>query len=238
MPYTRISAFASASTDFVGEVIGGLRVTDTAVILLNGVAGIEVGTESVCRIAKENNNARIFFVNRMDKEHANFDKVYEMTKDRFGSGVAMLQFPVNEGEKFDSIIDVVKMKMYKFNKDKSGKFSTEAIPSDLTDRAADLRNSLMETVSENDEKLLDIFCDVGQLTDEQLLKGLREQLVAGDIIPMICGAAEQNMGVSQLMDLIIDACPSPADKPAVEGVKPNTSDKEPGKITQMLLSLH
>ena len=213
-------------SDFVGEVIGGLRVTDTAVILLNGVAGIEVGTETVNRIAKENNNARIFFVNRMDKEHANFDKVYEMAKERFGSGVVMLQFPVNEGEGFDSIVDVVKMKMYKFDKDKSGKFSTEAIPPDLADRAAELKNSLMEAVSENDEELLDIFCDAGELTDEQLIRGLREQIAAGNIIPIICGAAEQNMGVAQLMDLIVAACPSPADRPAVEGVKPNSSDKE------------
>lgn len=217
-------------SDFVGEVIGGLRVTDTAIVLLNGVAGIEVGTETVCRVAEEYNNARVIFVNRMDKEHADFNKVFEMTKERFGSGVAMLQFPVNDGEDFDSIVDIIKMKMYKFNKDKSGKFTTEAIPGDLADRATDLRNSLMETVSENDEELLDIFCEAGELTDEQLINGLREQVVAGNIYPMICGSAEQNMGVQQLMDLITEVCPSPADRPLVEGLKPKTNDKETREV--------
>ncbi len=218
-------------SDFVGEVIGGLRVSDAAVVLLNGVSGIEVGTETVYRIVEEDHLSRVFFVNRLDKEHADFDKVYQMARDRFGSGVAMLQFPVNQGEGLDSIVDILKMKMIKFKDDKSGQYSEEEIPADLKDRAEEMKNELMETVSENDEELLDIFCDVGELTEEQLIKGLRDQVVAGNIYPMVCGAAEKNIGVNQLLDLLVNMCPSPADRPEVEGVKPKTSDKEIRKIS-------
>ncbi len=212
-------------SDFIGEVIGALQVVDTAIVLLNGVAGIEVGTETVFRLAEEKQIPRVFFVNRLDKEHADFNKVYEMTRDRFGNAVAALQFPINEGEAFDSVVDVVKMKLLKFEKNKSGQFTEEPIPGELQDRAAELRNALMESVSENDEELLNIYCDVGELTDEQLKNGLRTQVIAGNIFPLICGAATANMGVHQLLDLIVNFAPSPEDRPKAEGVKPRTAEK-------------
>lgn len=211
-------------SDFIGEVIGAFQVVDTAVVLLNGVAGIEVGTETVVRLAEEKQIPRIFFVNRLDKEHADFDKVYEMTKERFGNAVAVLQFPANEGEAFDSIVDILKMKLLKFEKNKSGKFAEQPIPEEFADRAAELRNALMETVSENDEQLLEIYCDAGELTDEQLKSGLRKQVVASNIFPLICGAATANIGVHQLLDLLINLGPSPADRPKVQGTKPGTDE--------------
>ena len=212
-------------SDFVGEVISALEVCDAIVILLNGVAGIEVGTETVYRLTDQKKVPRLFFVNRLDKEHADFDKVLEMTRSRFGNVVTALQFPVNEGEGFDRLIDIVKMKLIKFEKNKSGKFTEEPIPSDLADRAAELRNALMETVSENDEELLNIFCDTGELTDEQLKTGLRNQILNCNIFPVVCGAATANIGVHQLLDLITAEGPSPSDRPKAEGVKPGKSDK-------------
>ncbi len=211
-------------SDFVGEVIGALQVCDTAVILVNGVAGIEVGTETAFRLAEQKKIPRVFFVNRLDKEHADFNKVLEMTQQRFGNSVVAIQFPVNEGEGFDSVVDIVKMKMLRFEKNKSGKFTEEPIPADLADQAADLRNSLMETISENDEELLNIFCDVGELTDEQLKTGLRNEIIKGNVLPVVCGAATENIGVLQLLDLIGSGCPSPLDRPKVEGLKPKTSE--------------
>jgi len=218
-------------SDFIGEVIGALQVCDAAIILLNGVAGIEVGTESVYRIAEKRQIPRLFFVNRLDKEHADFSKVFKMTKDRFGNAVVALQFPANEGEAFDSVVDVVKMKMLKFEKNKSGKFTEAPIPDSLVDRAAELKNTLMETISENDEELLDIYCDVGELTDEQLKAGLRNQIIAGNIFPVVCGAATVNMGVHQLVDLIVNGCPSPADRSPSEGMKPGTSETVTREVT-------
>ncbi len=213
-------------SDFVGEVIGAMRVSDAAIVLLNGVSGIEVGTESVYRIAEKNEIPRMFFVNRLDKEHANFAKVYDMTKERFGNSVAALQFPVNEGnEKFDSIVDIIKMKLLKFEKNKSGKFTEEAIPAEFADRAEELRNELMEAVSENDEELLDIFCDKGELTDEQLKQGLRKSIISGNLFPIMCGVATENIGTRPLLDLVVSTFPSPADMPEAVGVKPGASDE-------------
>jgi elongation factor G len=212
-------------SDFVGEVISAYEVCDAVIVLLNGVAGIEVGTETVFRLAEQKNLPRLFFVNRLDKENANFNRVFEMAKARFGSSVVALQFPVNEGEAFDSIVDLVKMKLLKFEKNKSGKFTEEPIPDNLADRAAEMRNALMETISENDEQLLNVFCETGELTDEQLKTGLRNELVKGNIFPVVCGAATANIGVHQLMDLVVNACPSPLDRPKIEGVKPGTTEK-------------
>lgn len=211
-------------SDFVGEVISSLRVCDAVTIVLSAVAGIEVGTETVHALAEERKIPRVFFVNRMDKEHANFQRVLDMLKKRFGNAVTALQFPVNEGEAFDRVIDIVKMKMIKFEKNKSGKAVEEAIPADLLERATKMRNALMEAVSENDEELLNIFCEVGELTDDQLKAGLRQQVVSCNIFPVVCGAATANLGVTQLLDLIINYCPSPLDRSKAEGVKPNTSE--------------
>lgn len=211
-------------SDFVGEVISSLRVCDAVTIVLSAVAGIEVGTETVYALAEERKIPRVFFVNRMDKEHANFQRVLDMLKKRFGNAVTALQFPVNEGEAFDRVIDIVKMKMIKFEKNKSGKAVEEAIPADLLERATKMRNALMEAVSENDEELLNIFCEVGELTDDQLKAGLRQQVVSCNIFPVVCGAATANLGVTQLLDLIINYCPSPLDRSKAEGVKPNTSE--------------
>ncbi len=211
-------------SDFIGEVIGALQVCDAAVILLNGVAGIEVGTESAFRIAEEKKIPRLFFVNRLDKEHANFNKVLEMTQKRFGNAAVALQFPVNEGEAFDKVVDVLKMKLIKFETNKSGKFTEEPIPADLVDRATKMRTSLMETISENDEKLLDIFCNTDELTDEQLKNGLRNEIIKGSVFPVICGAATANMGIQQLLDLIINGYPSPLDRPKAQGINPKTSE--------------
>ena len=212
-------------SDFNGELKSGLRAVDTAVILLNAVSGVEVGTELAYRIIDEYNLPRIFFVNRVDKEHANFDKAVEMAQNQFGSSVAVLQFPVNQGEDFDSIVDLIKMKMYTFSKDKSGKYTESDIPDNLKDRAEEMHAALMENVAENDEKLLDIFCEVGELTNEQFVSGLKKQIAGGNLFPVLCGAADPNIGVQTLMNFVNDATPSPAERPEVVGTKPETTDE-------------
>jgi len=212
-------------SDFIGEVISAVQVCDAAVILLNAVAGVEVGTETVFQLADEKKLARLFFVNRLDKEHADFDKVMDMLKKRFGNGVVALQFPVNPGEGFDSIVDLVKMKLLRFDPNKSGKYSEEPIPGHLVDKATQMRSALMETISENDEELLNIFCDVGELTEDQLKTGLRNEVIKGNIFPVMCGAATSNIGVTPMMDLIVSSYPSPLDRPKIEGTKPKSDEK-------------
>ncbi|MBD3288627.1 elongation factor G [candidate division KSB1 bacterium] len=212
-------------SDFSGELKSGLRAVDTAVILINAVSGVEVGTELAYRVVDDYKLPRIFFINRLDKEHANFDNAVETARNQFGNAVSILQFPVNQGEDFDSIVDLVKMKQYTFSKDKSGKYTESDVPENVKARAEEMRAALMENVAENDEKLLDIFCEVGELTDEQFISGLKKQIANGNLYPVLCGAADPNIGVQALMNFINEAVPSPDEQPEVAGVKPNTTDE-------------
>lgn len=212
-------------TDFIGEVKGSLRAVDTALVLLSAQTGVEVGTELAYKIIEEYQLPRIFYITRLDKEHANFENTLETTKSHFGNSVVAIQFPANEGESFDKIVDVIRMKLLTFNEDKSGKFTESEIPDDLKAKADEYRSALMESISENDEELLDIFCDVGELSNEQIVNGLKKQISNGSLIPVLCGSATKNVGVLSLLNFIVETLPSPLFKPEVEGVKPGTDTK-------------
>jgi len=202
-------------TDFIGEVKGSLRAVDTAVILLSAQSGVEVGTELAFQIAKEYKLPRLFYITRLDKEHANFEKSLESAKANFGNSLA--------GENFNQIVDIIKMKLLTFSTDLSGKYTESDIPADLKAKAEKYHAALMETISENDESLLNIYCDVGELTHEQIMTGLRKQILEGSIFPVLCGSATKNIGVHSLMNFIIDALPDPSQRPPVVGVKPGTA---------------
>ncbi|MBN1350267.1 elongation factor G [candidate division KSB1 bacterium] len=219
--------------DFVGEVVGALRVVDSAIVLVDAAAGIEVGTESNWQLAAKSNLPRLLFVNKVNREHANFDNVVEAAQQRFGHETVILQFPVNQGEGFDAIIDLVKMKMLTFADDKSGKYTESEIPAEFADRANELRSNLEETIAENDEALLEKFCELGELEHKEFINGLRNEVINQNIFPVLCGSATRNIGVQSLIDFIITFCPSPIDMPEEEGLKPNTEEKlsRPADIT-------
>ncbi|MEE4310513.1 MAG: elongation factor G [candidate division KSB1 bacterium] len=226
-------------SDFIGEVKGGLRAVDSAVILLSALSGVEVGTEITYRIVDDYKLPRSFFVTKLDKEHSKFDNAVEMAKNQFGSSVVVLQFPVNEGEDFDSIVDLVSMKMLTFDKDGSGKYKATDIPEAHKAKAEELYSELMETISENDEALLDVFCEAGELTNEQIVSGLKEQVNNCTLFPLLCGSPVKNAGIHTFLDYVVDVLPSPADKPPVEGFKPGTTEsitREP-KADEPLCSL-
>ncbi len=198
--------------DFLGEVKCGLSVADLSVVLLNAVSGVEVGTDIAWEIIEEKNIPSIFFVNYEDKEHANFEKTVAMAKEDFGNGVIVFQFPVNEGEGFNSIIDLLKMKKITFKNDSSGKFDQEDIPADLADKAADLRNELIEKIAESDDNLLEKYFEAGELTEDELYAGLKKGVLNRTIFPVFCGSAVQNFGTHLLLDFIAENGPSPADR--------------------------
>jgi elongation factor G len=211
-------------TDFIGEVKGSLRVTDLAVILLNGQSGVEVGTEMDYRVIQDYKLPRIMFINRLDKEHANFDKVVEQVQKHFGTSVVLAQFPVNQGESFDSIVDLVTMKLYTFAKDTTGKYTESEIPANLKSKAEELRNILVEKVAENNDDLLNIFFDTGTLSAEQFSIGLKEQIANSKLIPILCGSATNNIGVQTLLNFIVEFGPSPLNRGKIEGMKPGTAE--------------
>ncbi len=202
--------------DFVGEVIAGLRVADMGVLLLNAVAGVEVGTQNAWEILEQYGCPRLFFVNRQDKEHASFDDTLKQAKAAYGNSVIPVQFPVHEGEAFDSIIDVLRMKKISFNKDQSGKYQTEEIPSDLTDKANTYRQELIEKIAESDDEILEKYFEAGELTPEQIESGLKAGILNRTIFPVLCGNAAGNMGSQTLMDFLATYGPSPADMDSVK----------------------
>ncbi len=201
-------------SDFTGDVVSSLRVSDLAVVLLKAVEGIEVGTEIVWNRAAEANLPAIIVVNKMDNENADFDHAVLTAKDRFGADVTVVQFPVNQGLAFDQVIDVLRMKMLQYSND--GKDVKESdIPADLQDQAASLHEELVEKIAETNEELMNKFFDVGTLGDEDLEKGLQIALRERKIFPVLCTASSTGNGARSLLDIVTRYGPSPADRGAV-----------------------
>jgi elongation factor G len=212
-------------TDFTGEVKCGLRVADVGVLFVKGVEGVEVGTEIVWTYAKEYAAPVVFLVNKLDYEHADFDKAVHSTRERFGSDVTIVQFPLNQGLGFDSVVDVLRMKLLKFAADGSGKYTEEDIPADAKAKADELREQLVEKIAETDENLLNAFFEKGGLSEEEIINGLRAGIKNRKVFPLLCSAATRNVGASAFLDFLVTYCPSPRDWEEVVGVKPNSDQK-------------
>lgn len=199
-------------TDFSGEVKGAVRVADAACVLINASSGVEVGTELVWRFAEEVKIPRFFFVNHLDRENVDFEKIIDALSNRFGS-IAQLQFPVNPGsERFNQIVDLISMKLVTYNPD-GGIKSTGDVPGELKDKADEIRMGLMESVAETDEELMENFFENDGLTSEEMIKGLRKGFREGTLYPLVCGGAKRQVGTSLLLDFLVKIAPAPTDMP-------------------------
>lgn len=205
--------------DFVGEVKQGIRVSDAAIILVPAKDGVAVGTEKSWAYANEQGIPKVFYVSKMDEEHANFFEVLDQLTNTFGKNVIAFQLPIIENEKFTGFVDVINMKAKKFDKDK---LVDTAVPAGLNDRIEAVKEALNEAVAETSEDLMEKYFGGEEFTQEDIQKGLRAGIADGSIVPVLCGAAFLNQGVTPLMDLIVDYLPSPAYKPVVKAVKPGT----------------
>ena len=206
---------APGADDFIGGVVSSLRVSDTGLMVINVQNGIEVGTEVHQRYTEKYNIPVVYVINQCDHDKANFDKTLETLKERFGSKVAQIQFPVNAGPAFDSIVDVLQMKMYKYPKD-GGKPAVSDIPADLKDQAEALHAELVEKAAENDESLMELFFENDSLTEDEMRKGIAAGLIENSISPVLCVSAKHNMGIGRLLEFIGNVFPSPCD---MEGEK-------------------
>ncbi|HAL57627.1 MAG TPA: elongation factor G [Bacteroidetes bacterium] len=204
-------------SDFTGEVISALRVADVAVVLLKAVEGTEVGTEITWGYIKRYQTPSMFIVNKLDNENSDFERSVSSARNRFGSDVTIVQFPLNEGLAFDSIVDVLRMKMYKFHRDGSGKFVEAEIPADVQEKAAALHEELIEKIAETDEDLMNKFFEVGTLHDPDLQKGLQRALNERKIFPVYCTSASMNIGAALILDFLTQYGPSPAGRGPVRG---------------------
>ena len=192
--------------DFIAESKSALRIADAGVIVIDAVAGVEIGTERVWGFAGEYNLPRLLFINKMDRSDAAPDEVLEVVKERFGRQAVQFQLPVNPGEGFNQLIDLVGMKLLTY---KDGKAEEGDIPGDLQDRAQELHEQLIEAVAETDEELMEKYFSDGELTPEDLNEGLRKAIAQLELFPVYFGDAYNNVGVDSLLDALLHYAPTP-----------------------------
>jgi elongation factor G len=222
---------APGYTDFVGEAISALSVSDGAIILVDAVAGVEVGTELAWRYADEFKLPRFFLINKMDRDNADFEKTYTALEEfarGHGKRTLKVQLPVGEKQNFKGVIDLIGMKAYLGD----GKTGAD-IPADLKEAADEAHITIMEAAAEGEDALMEKYLENGSLTDEELVRGLKGVIYAGDFIPVFCAAGGRELGVVALLNSMVDLMPSPLNGPkrvaqgknGEEELKP--SDSEP-----------
>lgn len=198
--------------DFVGEVISGLRVADTGVMLLNAEMGVEVGTDIIWEYTEKFKTPMIFAVNKLDEENADFDRTVQEAKNHFGNKVVVVQYPLQQGIGFHSIIDVLRMTQYKF-RDAGGKPEKLPIPAEEMEKAEQLHKELVEAVASNDETLMEKYFEQGELDEDEMKEGMKKAMINHDLFPLFCLSAERNMGSGRLMGFIDNVCPSANEMP-------------------------
>ena len=217
--------------DFTVEVNRSLRVLDGLVFLFSAVDGVEPQSETNWRLADNYNVPRIGFVNKMDRQGADFLNVCRQVKEMLGSHALPLQIPIGAEETFKGVVDLINFKGIVWNEDDHGMtFKEVEIPADIIDEARDYRGKLLEAVAEFDESLMEkYFEDENSLTEAEILAALREATISGKVIPMMCGSAFKNKGVQSMLDMVMEILPSPLDVESIIGVNPDTDAEESRK---------
>jgi elongation factor G len=218
------------SDDFVGGAITALNVTDQAVILINGQYGPEVGTQNNFRYTEKIQKPVIFLINQLDSEKCDFDSIITSMQDIYGSKCVQVQYPLQTGTMFNSLIDVLLMKKYSWSPE-GGAPTIEDIPAEEMDKALELHKTLVEAAAENDESLMEKFFESETLTEDEMREGIRKGLVTRSIFPVFCVCAGKDMGVRRLMEFLGNVVPFVSEMPKVynsrgEEVEPNAAGPE------------
>ena len=213
--------------DFTAEVERSLRVLDGAVAVFDSVSGVQPQTETVWRQGDKYKVPRICFVNKMDKNGADFEHVLDTIRKRLGARPVALQIPIGAESNFKGVVDLIEMKAILWHDETMGaKYSEEPIPADLQKKAEAFRLQLIEVIAETDDVLLEKFLEGETPTMEELKKGIRQATIDLKVFPVICGSAFKNKGVQTLLDAVVDYLPSPLDKPPVEGIDPSHHEQK------------
>ena len=206
------------SDDFVGAAITALNVTDTAILLLNGQYGPEVGTQNHFRYTEKLGKPVIFLVNQLDSEKCDFDHVLEQLKENYGSKVVPVQYPLSTGPDFNSLIDVLLMKKYSWGPD-GGAPTIEDIPAEEMEKAQEWHKTLVEAAAEHDESLMEKFFESESLTEDEMREGIRKGLAARGMFPVFCVCAGKDMGVRRLMEFLGNVVPFVDEMPVVHNTR-------------------
>jgi len=208
--------------DFVGEVRATLRVSDTALVVIDAVSGVEVGTEVVWNYADEYKLPRAVMVNKLDRENADFSACMDQLVEAFGDKVVPLHLPIGKEAGFRGLVDLLTRKAWVF--DEAGNASEEDIPADLMSQVGEYREQLLDAIVERDDELLMMYLEGEELDPAALSAALRSALIDRDVVPVICGSAQKHVGISTILDFIVQCAPSPAELPAVAGQDPRTGE--------------
>ena len=211
--------------DFTIEVERSLRVLDGAVFVLCAVGGVQPQSETVWRQANKYKVPRLAFVNKMDRTGANFDKVVAQLKARLGAHPVPMQVPIGAEDGFEGVVDLLKMKAIVWDMESQGmKFEYRDIPANLADQAAEAHAFMVESAAEANEELMNKYLEEGDLSEAEVIGGLRMRTLANEVIPVYCGTAFKNKGVQAMLDAVVQLLPSPSDRPPVAGI--DEDDKE------------
>ena len=215
--------------DFTVEVERSLKVLDGSVAVFCARGGVQPQSETVWRQANKYRVPRICFVNKMDRDDANFFRAIESMKTRLKANAVPIQMPIGEAETFSGVIDLMTMKAENYGNDDGKNFETAEIPAELLEKAKQLRQNMVEAIAETDDALLEKYFSGEELTIEELKKALRKAVIDLKINPVLCGSSFKNKGVQLLLDAVIDYMPSPVDIAHIKGVNPDTKQEEERK---------
>ncbi len=213
--------------DFTIEVERSMRVLDGACMVYCAVGGVQPQSETVWRQANKYKVPRLAFVNKMDRQGADFFKVYDQMKLRLKANPVPLQVPIGAEENFEGVVDLIRMKAIFWDDASQGmKFDLRDIPADLTDKAQEWRENMLEAAAEANEELMNKYLEEGNLSEQDIKAGLRLRTIASEIVPMLCGSAFKNKGVQAMLDAVIELMPAPTDIPPVKGELENGKEGE------------
>ncbi|KND48590.1 MAG: translation elongation factor G [Parcubacteria bacterium C7867-005] len=211
--------------DFTVEVKRSLRVLDGAVVVFDGVAGVEPQSETNWRYAEDANVPRVCFINKLDRTGASFERSYKSILDRLSKKAVRMQIPIGEEDKHEGVVDLLKMKAYYFEGNMGNQVLEKDIPADLLEQATKYRAELVERIVENDEGLMNAYLEGKEISLEALKETLRKAVIGNKIFPVFTGSALKNKGVQLVLDAVVDFLPSPLDIPPVKGINPENGEE-------------
>jgi elongation factor G len=210
--------------NFLSDTKFSLQAADGAVLVIDATSGLKFGTEKVWGFAEEAALPRIIFVNKVDRERADFFKRIEDISQQFETKITPVFLPIGQEEDLKGIVDLIKMKAYIFDKDGTGKFETNDIPDDMADTANEWREPMIENIVEANDELMEKYLEGEELAPQEIEQTFVEGIKSGSVIPVVCGSALLNIGVQQLMDLVVQGIPSPSEKSPKQGKKPGSDE--------------
>ncbi|MFQ5901187.1 MAG: elongation factor G [Thermodesulfobacteriota bacterium] len=210
--------------NFIADARSALRVVEGALVVVSAISGVGVQTEKVWQYADEYGVKKVVFINKLDRDRADFSKAVDSIDVSLGIKGVPIQMPMGEADSFNGVIDLIKMKAYIYNTDRSGKFKAVDIPDEFIDKAGDFREKLVESVAESDDILIEKYLESGELTNDEILEGLKKAVHSGLFAPVMCGSALMNIGIQPLMDTLNFCFPSPVDNGLIKGKDPKTGE--------------